>query len=338
VIDRRGFVRTALAGFALPLVVSCADGDKLRRIGVLTPSSPNEDLFKEELEPPLRELGWVVGRNMAVEWRDANLHFEQLVPFAEELVRLKVDLIVCWGSSTTRAAKKVTTAIPIVIAAAGDVVATGIVPSLSHPGGNITGYSNMGSEVAVKRAAVVHEILPAVQRIAVILPPGTISSEKIVSEKNAPKNINTLVVEQEYATYRSLGVEPISVELAEPFGNKEWENAIAEAVRRGAHAVDLFVGDSRAAIEAASVKRLPVIVPNRQALEAGGLIYLDMDQDDRPRRVAAIIDKILRGARPADILIEQPTKFKLGINVKAANALGIAIPQAVIMRADEVIR
>jgi ABC-type uncharacterized transport system substrate-binding protein len=130
----------------------------------------------------------------------------------------------------------------------------------------------------------------------------------------------------------------ITVDFARPFGDKEAENAIAEAARSRVHAVDFYVGGSASAIEAANARRLPVIVRSREQLEAGGLMYLEVNLDDRPRRVAAIVDKILRGAKPADIAIEQPTKLTLGINVKAANALGISIPQAIVLRADEVIR
>jgi len=327
VIDRRGFVRIAIAGLVLPLAVSCGDGDRtMRRIGVLATMdqmASGQDVF-EDFAAPLRELGWIEGKNLAVERRHMNL--------AEELVRLNVELIISRGSVATLEAKKATTTIPIVMSSSTDPVALGLVASLSRPGGNVTGYANMGPEIVGKRVDVVHELLPSARRIAVIDP-------EIDNRDTDPiAAINALLLQQESTTYRSLGVEPIRVELKMPYENSEWENAFAEAARLGASAVDLYIGGPPAIIEAASAHRLPIIVTTREGLEAGGLMYLGINQDDRPRRVAAIVDKILRGAKPADIPVEQPTKFTLGINVKAAKSLGITVPQSLLLRADEVIR
>ena len=331
-IDRRDFARITLANLLVaPLVLAACTRETVYRIGVLSPGPPGEDAF-EDFAGPLRELGWSEGKNLVVERRYASWQPDQLQAHAQELVVLKMDLIISRGTSPTRAAQKATTTIPIVMSGGSDPVAMGIVASLSRPGGNVTGYTFMAPEVITKRAQVVHEMLPAAQRIAFVIPLVAFDAEK------DPGHINAFLRDQALAVYRSLGVELITVDLARPYGDKEAENAIAEAVRSRAHAVDFFVGVSQSAIEAASARRLPVIVRSREGLEAGGLMYLEVNVDDRPRRVAAIINKILRGAKPADIAIEQPTKLTLGINVKAANALGIAIPQSIVLRADEVIR
>ena len=332
VIDRRGFARIALAScVVLPLVVSCADDKTTRRIGVLV-SGPPETVSFEDLAAPLRELGWIEGKNLVVERRYSSYQPGRLDVLAVELLELKPDLIISRGTAPTIAAKKATTTVPIVMAGASDPVATGIVPSLSRPGGNVTGYAFMTPELIAKRAQVVHEMLPGAQRIAFVIPLVAVEAQKY------PGSINAFIRDQALAVYRSLGMEMIAVDLARPFGDKEAENAITEAARSRVHAVDFYVGGSASAIEAANAHRLPVIVRSREQLEAGGLMYLEVNLDDRPRRIAAIVDKILRGAKPADIAIEQPTKLTLGINVKAANALGIAIPQAIVLRADEVIR
>jgi putative ABC transport system substrate-binding protein len=324
VIDRRGFACIALAGFVLLLLASCGDGgDKqTHRIGVLAGQDAGDSFA--EFAAPLRELGWIEGKNLVVERRHMNL--------ADEMVRLKVDLIISRGSVATLQAKKVTTTIPIVMSSSADPVTLGLVASLSRPGGNVTGYANMGPEIVGKRAGVVHELLPSARRIVVIDP-------EIDNKDTDPiAAINALLLQQESATYRSLGVEPIRIELKMPYENTQWQNAFAEAARLGASAVDLYIGGPPAIIQSASTYRLPIIVTTREQLEAGGLMYFQANLDDWPRRVAAIVDKILRGTKPVDIPVEQPTKFKLGINAKAANALGISIPQSIVMRADEVIR
>jgi putative ABC transport system substrate-binding protein len=331
VIDRRGFGRIALAGIVgivLTLVGSCADSDKtVRRIGVLAPGPPDADAF-EDFAAPLRELGWIEGRNLVVERRYAEWQPGRQGVLAEELVRLKPDLIISRGTQPTLAAKSATATIPIVMSGGSDPVAMGIVPSLSRPGGNVTGYAFMTPEVMAKQVQVMHEILPAARRIAIVEP----------ELEGGTVGVNAFLLEQAEVIYRSLGAEPFRVKFARPFGGDQGANTIADASRQGAHAVYFFVGESQAAIEVATALRLPVVVHSREALEAGGLMRLEPDLADRSRRVASMVDKILRGARPADIPIEQPTKFVLGVNVKAASALGIAIPQSVVMRADEVIR
>jgi putative ABC transport system substrate-binding protein len=321
-IDRRGFVRTTLAGLALPLVLSCADGDKIRRIGWLSPSARPDDAEIDKDWAALRQLGWIEGRNIVVERRFTADRGAPLDAAAQELVRLKVDLIVTDGTPAALAAKRATATIPIVMASAGDPVALGLVASLAHPGGNITGYSFAYPEVSAKRAALLKELLPSLQRVALPVFPGNPIAE--------------LTVKRAEAAYRSLGVRAILIEPGESAGS-----FLAEAVRQGAQAIDvpgLGRDEAPGFIERAMHYRLPVMSPGREIVDAGGLVSFDVDPNEARQRVAVIIDKVLRGAKPADIPVEQPTRFQLIINLKSAKALGITIPQSLRFRADEVIR
>jgi putative ABC transport system substrate-binding protein len=321
-IDRRGFARIAFAGLALPLLVSCSDSDKdVPRIGVLAPGE-----LSTEYEKFLRDLGWIEGKNIVLVRRDAHWNFDldrRLTDFANELVRLKVDLIVTEGTQATLAAKKATITIPIVMTG-GDPVATGIVSSLARPGGNITGYSVAFTEIALKKAALLHELLPGMQRVAVTVPP-----------KGYIPIADFLRIETDKA-YRSLQVQPTFIEVTPKL---QIEDILAEATRAGAQAWQIDGGnpawDTTAVMQAAIRQRLPTIVGDKDDLDAGALLYFEPDNDDANRRIAAIIDKILRGAKPADIPIEQPTRFKLGINFRTAKALGITVPDSMRYQADE---
>jgi putative ABC transport system substrate-binding protein len=285
------------------------------------------DTEKERLEwtIPMRELGWIEGRNLAVERRFANLQVDLLRPYAEELVRLKVEVILTFGTEAAFAAKNATTSIPIVLASAGDPVGTGLVASLARPGGNITGYSIVSSEIEAKRAALIHELLPAAQRVAVVVDPSNRISGSL--RKRADE------------AFRSLGVQPIFIEAT---SEQQLLDVPAEAVRQRAQALEMPVGitgaSARRLMQSAIEYRLPIVVPDRDLLEAGALMGFHLNTDDRGRRVAAIVDKILRGAKPADIPIEQPTRFTLLINLKTAEALGITVPRSLLLRADEVIQ
>ena len=274
---------------------------------------------------PLRELGWIEGRNLAVERRFANLQVDPLRPYAEELVRLKVEVILTFGTEAAFAAKNATTSIPIVLSSAGDPVGTGLVASLARPGGNITGYSIVSSEIEAKRAALIHELLPAAQRIALVVDPSNRISGAL--RKRADE------------AFRSLGVQPIFIEAT---SEQQLLDVPAEAVRQRAQALEMPAGitgaSARRLMQSAIGYRLPIVVPDRDLLEAGALMAFYPNTDDLGRRVAAIVDKILRGAKPADIPIEQPTRFTLLINLKTAKALGNTVPQSLLLRADEVIQ
>ena len=274
---------------------------------------------------PLRELGWVEGENLLVERRYANGKAELLRPFAEELVRLRVELIATNGTDATLAAKNATTTIPIVIWSAGDPVRTGLVASLARPGGNITGYSIVSSELDAKRLALLRELLPTAQRVGVL--------------ENSTNPIFGVKRKENEPLYRSLGVQTIFVEVA---AASELDNAVAEMARRRAQvlvvAADSLFRTNRALIMSAALKyALPTMAEGRDMLEAGGLLTYGASLAELNYRHAAFIDKILRGAKPADLPIEQPTKFELVINLRTAKALGLTIPPSLLLRADAVI-
>ena len=325
-IDRRSFVRLAVAGIALGSSVARAQtGTAMRRVGVLSIGPTDTEEERRELMIPMRELGWIEGRNLTVERRFADLQVDPLRPYAEELVRLKVEVILTFGTEAAFAAKNATTSVPIVLSSAGDPVGTGLVASLARPGGNITGYSIVSSEVEANRAALMHELLPAAQRIAVVVDP----SNRISGQMR--KRVDE--------AFRSLGVQPIFIEAT---SERQLLDVPAEAVRQRAQALEMPSGitgaSARRLMQSAIGYRLPIVVTDRDLLEGGALMAFYPNTDDRGRRVAAIVDKILRGAKPADIPIEQPTRFTLLINLNTAKALGITVPQSLLLRADEVIQ
>jgi putative ABC transport system substrate-binding protein len=295
----------------------------MRRIGWLSSAERSSEAEIQNVLATLQQLGWIEGRNIIVERRFTGSH-ELLPAAAQELVRMNVDLIVTDGTPAALAAKKATAAIPIVMAGAGDPVAMGLVASLAHPGGNVTGYSMVGPEIATKRAELLHDLLPTVQRVALPINPGN--------------PIFQLLSRQAEAAYRSLGVQAIFID---PESVKSF---LDEAVRQGAQAVDgnfLWLDTDAAAaafVERALHYRLPIMSMGREVVEAGGLVSFDTDDDEADQRVAVIIDKILRGAKPADIPVEQPTRFHLILNLKSAKALGLTIPKELLLRADEVIQ
>jgi putative ABC transport system substrate-binding protein len=246
-------------------------------------------------------------------------------PFAEELVRLKLEIIVTNGTIATIATKNVTTSIPIVMSSSGDPVRAGLVASLARPGGNVTGFSLMLPELDAKLLALLHELLPNAQRVGVLV--------------NRTNPVSSVRLKQTEHVYASLGLQPIFIDVTSP---DELENGVAEVARRQGQALivvedSLFLSYKVPIMRAALSYALPAIVGGRELLEAGGLLSYDHSDRERFRRVAALIDKILRGAKPADLPIEQPTKFELVINLKTAKALGLTIPQSLLLRADEVI-
>jgi len=274
----------------------------------------------------LRELGWVEGRNLLIEQRYANGRAELLQPFAQELVRLKVEIIVTVGTQATLAAKNATTSIPIVMFAVGDPVRTGLVASLARPGGNITGFSVVVTEREAKRLALLRETLPAAQRVGVLV--------------NSTNPVSSVLQREDAPLYRSLGIQPIIIAVAR---EDELEGAIAEMARQRAQALvvgddPLFATHSVPIMNGAIKHALPTIVETREMLEAGALLSYAFSQSEQFRRYASFVDRILRGAKPADLPIEQPTQFVLGINLKTAKTLGLTIPQSLLLRADEVIQ
>jgi len=326
-MDRRAFFGAVAAGvIAAPLAASAQPATTVRRIGVLSNGAPETPAVRVESEAPLRALGWVDGKNLVVERRYSNGRAELLRPLAEELVRLKVEIIVTWGTAATLAAKNATTTIPIVIGTAADPVRAGLVTSLSRPGGNITGFSTVGVELDAKGLALLRELLPGLQRVGVL-------------ENSANPYYRAVRKELDQAC-RSLGLQPIIIEVA---AVGELENAIVEMARRRAQALyvpgDKLFYDNRVPLMRVALRyALPTLATDKELLEAGALVSYAHTYAEQDQRYAAFVDRILRGAKPADLPIEQPTKFELVINLKTAKALGLTIPQSVLLRADEVIQ
>jgi putative ABC transport system substrate-binding protein len=326
-MDRRTFIGAVAAGIiTAPLAASAQTATTVRRIGVLSSGARPTPALLQQIYAPLSELGWTEGKNLLIERRDANGRAELLRPFAEELVRLKVEIIVTSGTDATLAAKNATTSIPIVMSSVGDPVRTGIVASLARPGGNITGYSIVGPDVDAKSLSLLRELLPGLQRIGVL--------------ENATNPYWRAVRKEFEQVCRSLGLQPIIIEVATA---DELENAIAELARRRAQALfvqgdNLFFAHQVPIMSAALRYALPSLAADKVMLEAGALVSFTHNQAELYQRYAGFVDRILRGAKPADLPIEQPTRFELGINLKTAKALGITIPQAVLLRADEVIQ
>ena len=297
----------------------------VRRIGSLSLGYATNPAYRQQMWGPTRELGWIEGQNLIVDRRYVGGNAELLRPIAEELVRLNVELIVTNGTDAALAAKSVTTRIPIVMFSVGDPVRSGLVASLGRPGGNITGYSIIASELDAKRLTLLRELLPTTQRVAVLVNPAN-SYSKITREE----------LER---VCRSFRMQPIFVSAAE---TNELENAVAEASRRRAEALivtaeNVYWSNRVLLMRSALEHRLPTIVGDREILEAGGLLSLAHDAAEQYRALAYFVDRILRGAKPADLPVQQPSKLLLSLNLKTAKALGITFPQSLRARADEVI-
>jgi putative ABC transport system substrate-binding protein len=330
-VDRRAFLGTVAAGLLVaPLAVRAQQAERVARIGFLNNGAPPsaEELMKAIAASPfwraMKELGWVEGQNMAVErrWGQST---DQLSAAAAELVRLKVDIIVASGTPSPLAAKRATSTIPIVMVAAGDPVATGLVASLAKPGGNVTGTSTHNPELTGKRLQLTKEIVPGLSRVAVLW--------------NAANPLSALVAKETEAAARILGVQVQSVEVRGP---DDFETALPGAVSGGAGAL-LVVDDPfvfqylRRIADFATRNRLPATAFYKPFAEAGGLMTFGPSLAASVRRAAFFVDKILKGAKPADLPVEQPTEFELVINLKTAKALGLTIPPALLQRADQVI-
>jgi putative ABC transport system substrate-binding protein len=271
----------------------------------------------------LRELGWIDGSTVAIEYRWAQGRDELYAEFAAEFVRLKVDVILTAGTDATIAVKKTTSEIPIVFAAVGDPVGTGLVASLAHPGGNVTGLSNEQGDLAGYRLELLHEVVPSVRRVALL---GNIGSPLILLEMKAA---------EEAAPRLGLEVFRLGVKKAE-----EIESAM-ESVRDRADALyvctDPLISTNRVSVNILAIgEKLPTMNSFREYVQAGGLISYGPNFPDLFRRAGDFVDKILRGVKPADLPVEQPVKFDLMINATTAKVLGLTIPEKILVRASEV--
>ncbi|WP_458151620.1 ABC transporter substrate-binding protein [Bradyrhizobium sp. UFLA05-109] len=320
-MKRRHFI----AGTAALLVSprhSWAEG-KPRLIGSLSPASTNLTLRKMWWDS-LRDHGWVVGKNLIIDSRNAEGHAERLPALVEELVALKPDLLVAFGPEAALALKSATATIPIVFVAVFDPVAIGLVQSLSRPGGNITGLATSPGDMIGKQVEILRDLVPGASKIAVLINPGNPMHRPLITEvpETAPK----------------LGLALLIVEATTP---EELDTAFASAAAQHADAM-IVVGDTLANREAPRVTalaanhRLPAIYLFR-TFASGGLIVYGPDYADLMRRSGDYIDRILRGTKPADLPVEQPTKFELVINMKTAKALGLTVPPSLLVSADEVI-
>jgi ABC-type uncharacterized transport system substrate-binding protein len=326
-VDRRAFIGT-VAGtlLAAPLAAGAQPAGKVARIGFLSPaSSTTAPHVVEAFRQGLRDLGYVEGQNIVVEYRYANGKAEALPDLAAELVSLKVDVIVASGTPGPLAAKSATKTIPIVMASAGDPVRTGLVASLARPGGNVTGLSTLTPDLGRKRLQLVKELLPGVSRVAVLW--------------NAANPYTVLLVREIEAAARTLRVQIQSLEVRGP---DDFQNVLPTAISGGAGALvvvddPLTVSSRTRIVSFAAQHRLPAMYGFREFAEAGGLMTFGANLADLYRRAPVYVDKILKGAKPADLPVEQPTKFDLVINLKTAKALGLTVPPSLLARADQVI-
>jgi putative tryptophan/tyrosine transport system substrate-binding protein len=301
---------------------------KVPRIGYLSVSSPSAMSTRTEaFRQGLRELGYVEGKNIVIEWRSAEGQRDRLPSLVAELVRLKVDIIVTAGPPATRSAKEATVTIPIVFAQDGDPVASGFVASLARPGGNITGLSTLAPELSGKRLELLKEIVPRLSRVAVL--------------GNSTNLANAQVLKETELAAKALGVKLQYLDILSP---KDIETAFRAAVKGQAEAVLMMVSGGvvlsqrTQVVKLAAKSRLPAMYIIREYVETGGLMSYGVSLIDLDRRAATYVDKILKGAKPADLPVEQPTKFEFIINLTAAKQIGLTIPPNVLVRADKVIK
>jgi putative ABC transport system substrate-binding protein len=322
-------IRLALSAMLLALYVpaEAQQPTKIPRIGFLLPYSPGPDPRVEAFRQGLRELGYVEGQNVTIEYRWADGRFEQFPDLAAELVGLKVDVIVTAVTQASIAAKKATGAIPIVMVAVSDPVGSGLVASLARPGANVTGTSSMTAEVVGKQLELLKETLPKISRVAALWNP-------------ANPVFQALQLKETKVAARALGVQ---LQILEARGPDEIDRAFAAMARERTRAL-LVLGDPvftshRKRIADLAVKhRLPTVSGTREYVEAGGLMAYGPSFHDMYRRAAYYVDRILKGTKPADLPVERPTKFELVINLKTAKQIGLTVPPNMLARADKVIK
>jgi putative ABC transport system substrate-binding protein len=304
-----------------------AQPTKVPRIGYLSALSPDGvPTWLEAFRQGLRELGYVEGKNIVIEWRFAEGKLNRLPSLASELVSLKLDVIVSGGPAVTRAAKEATSMIPIVMGFDNDPVGSGFVASLARPSGNITGLSSLAPEMSGKRLELLKEIIPKLSRVAVL------------GASTQPGNAQMLK-----ETELAAGTFGLQLQYLDVLSPKDIESVFRAASNGRADAILMlsipFVLSHRTQLADLAVKsRLPAIYSQPENTEAGGLMYYGVNTPDLFRRAATYVDKILKGAKPADLPVEQPTKFELVINLKAAKQIGLTIPPNVLARADKVIK
>jgi putative ABC transport system substrate-binding protein len=328
-MERREFIVTlARALLAVPLAAEGQQAANIARIGWLGNIPAAGRQMRETFLQGLRDLGYVEGRNVVIEYRFAEGKLERYPALAAELVALKVDVIVAPITAAALAAKQATRTIPIVFATVGDPTTDGLVTSLARPGGNVTGLSLLAPELVGKCLEQLTQAVPGVSRVVVLWQPGA-----------APEHTEKDMLKEAEVAAGALGVR---LQFVEARGAADLDRAFSDMtrVRAGALTVltgNLFFGERRRLVDLAAKNRLPAVYTLREFVDAGGLMAYGPNAADLFRRAAVYVDKILKGAKPADLPVEQPTKFELVINLKTAKALGLTIPPSLLLRADQVI-
>jgi len=328
-MDRRDTLLVLLALGAAPFATEAQQAAKVARVGYLSHNLALNRHLPEAFRQGLRDLGYVEGRNVAIEFRDAEGRVERLPALAAELVALNVDVIVTVSNTTALAAKQATRTVPIVFTAVADPVAAGIVASLARPGGNVTGLASLGSQLVGKRLELLKQIVPGVNEVAVLWLP-------VALGKRTDEDMRT---EADVAS-RALGMQ---LQFVEARLTEDFDRAFSDmsSARAGALTVlpsNMFLREHRRLVELAAKNRLPGVYSSREFVDAGGLMSYGANQVALHRSAATYVDKILKGAKPGDLPVEQSSKFELVINLKTANALGLTVPPSLLQRADEVIQ
>jgi putative ABC transport system substrate-binding protein len=330
-VDRRAFITTIGLTVLPKRAARAQQPTKMARIGFLVTAPIGSPEFQATVDPfwrGLRDLGYVEGRNLLIEYRSADGKQERFPRLANELVRLNVDLILAGSTPHARAAQQATRTIPIVVPVMGDPVADGLVASLARPGGNITGLTFLGPQLVVKRLELLKEALPRASRVAALWHPGAY----------AERTTRDMLKEAKAAA----GTFGVQLQLVEVQGPDGLDRAFSTMTRDRAQTLLVFPSamlftERRRIVDLVVKHQLPTMFNAREYAELGGLMAYGANVADLFRRSATYVDRILKGAKPADLPVEQPTKFELVINLKTAKALGLTIPQSVLLRADQVI-
>jgi putative ABC transport system substrate-binding protein len=331
VTTRRAFIGTVAGGIVVaPFAAEAQQAANSARLGYLGNSPAAVPHLREAFLQGLRDLGYVEGRNLVIEYRLAEGKLDRFPALAAELVALKVDVIFAGGGTLSAlAAKQATRTLPIVFAAVVDPIASGVVTSLARPGGNVTGLSTLTPELVGKGLELLKQAVPGVSRVAVLWHPGGLGER---TGKNMLKAAEVAA--------RALGMR---LQIVEARGPADFDRAFSDMTRARAGALTvlgstMFINERRRLADLAAKNRLPAVYPLREFVDAGGLMAYGANFADLFRRAATYVDRILKGTKPGDLPVEQPTKFELVINLKTAKALGLTIPQSVLARADEIIQ
>jgi putative ABC transport system substrate-binding protein len=326
-VNRRAFVAGCLGLLAAPLAAGAQSAGKVYRIGWLANDRdpPGDEAFQQGL----RELGWIEGQNLLIEYRFADGKPERLPALAAELVALKVDVVVAPNTPAALAAKHATRTLPIVFIGAGDPVTSGLVTTLARPGGNVTGLSVLSTELVGKWLELLKQAVPGVSRVAALWQPGAMDER---TDKDMQEGAEVAA--------QALGVR---LQFVEARGPADFDRAFSDMTKARVGALTvrpapMFISERRRLVDLAAKNRLPAVYAWREFVDAGGLMAYGPNLSDLYRRAATYVDKILKGAKPGDLPVEQPTKFELVLNLKTAGALGLTMPPAVLARADEIIQ